>query len=237
MSPTCSAEPGPIVPSGLPMSSTLLVETPDQLAAIRAPGVNLCVWRRDVSPQLHRYIQAVVTCRNIKQTAVTHTEPPDVDELLQCLPDEAERELFGADLRELVRLYGAATGARRAALKLESFGGNLCESFHVDWVGVRLICSYSGPGTEWLDNAQVNRDRLGPGGKGLPDEVSGLLLPGARIGRMERFAIGLMKGERWPGNGGKGLIHRSPRILGSGERRVLFKIDGLGEGSGSPEGS
>jgi hypothetical protein len=45
------------------------------------------------------------------------------------------------------------------------------------------------------------------------------------VERLDRYAIALMKGEKWPGNRGNGLVHRSPRIIGSGQRRVLFKID------------
>lgn len=71
----------------------------------------------------------------------------------------------------------------------------------------------------------LDRAFLGPAAGDLPDEHSGLLLPGAVVHRLERFAVAVMKGERWPGNSGKGLLHRSPRIASSGRRRVLFKID------------
>ncbi len=78
---------------------------------------------------------------------------------------------------------------------------------------------------EWLENGAINRDKLGPGSGGLPDEVSGLLRPGARIEQLARLEVGLMKGERWPGNQGSGLVHRSPHMGDTGAKRVLFKID------------
>jgi hypothetical protein len=34
-----------------------------------------------------------------------------------------------------------------------------------------------------------------------------------------------MKGDTYPGNAGRGLVHRSPSIEGSGQTRVLFCLD------------
>ena len=38
--------------------------------------------------------------------------------------------------------------------------------------------------------------------------------------------VALVKGERWVGNEGRGLIHRSP-ALPAGERRLLLTLDWL----------
>jgi hypothetical protein len=134
-------------------------------------------------------------------------------------------DAFARDVRFLSDLFAGITGVEALNVKLECFGGGLCERFHVDLVQLRLICSYGGPGTEWLEEAFVNRARLGPDAGGPADEESGLLLPGATVWRMDRFAVGLMKGERWPGNSGRGLVHRSPYGTTADVRRSLFKID------------
>jgi hypothetical protein len=36
----------------------------------------------------------------------------------------------------------------------------------------------------------------------------------------------LLKGERWQGNEGRGLVHRSPPLV-AGERRLLLTLDWL----------
>jgi hypothetical protein len=146
--------------------------------------------------------------------------------MLKGLPHEEGRHELQADLEQLVRLYANLTESKSIQVKLESFGDDHCERFHADWVPLRMICSYAGRGTEWLDDADVDRRLLGPAAGDLPDEISGLMSQGACVGSMERFAVGLMKGELWPGNRGRGLIHRSPRIQGSNQRRVLLKIEG-----------
>ena len=135
-------------------------------------------------------------------------------------------DLFRADIKGLVQRYVALTDAKRVTMKLESFGGTLCERFHTDSVQLRLICTYAGPGTQWLANEDVDRHRLGLGAGGLSDEMSGLIRPGAAIGGLDRCAVGLMKGDKWPGNRDRGLVHRSPRITGTATRRLLLKIEG-----------
>ena len=206
-------------------TSTVFSDDPGDLRRITEPGVNLCLWRRSVPPELEHYIDCFVLPRTIKRTTSIQVASVNLDEFLQDIPATDGLAHFRTDIDELVQLYAELTGAVRLSLKLESFSTNLCERFHTDQVHLRLICSYAGPGTEWLDNADVNRAKLGPGSEGRPDEKSGLLLPGARVRQMPRFAIGLMKGDCWPGNRGYGLVHRSPRIIDRKLRRVLFKIE------------
>jgi hypothetical protein len=220
MTQTCSRQA-----VSLPASSTLLVEDPAALAAIHRPGVNLCVWRRPVSPRLLRFIDTVVLPRNVKRVLTCDSAASLIEELLQDIPGGDERDWFEEDIRGLVKLYAALLGAERVTLKLESFGGALCERFHVDWVKLRLICCYAGPGTEWLDSRHVDRSRLGPQPGDPADEYSGLLREGAVIRRLDRFAVGLMKGQLWPGNQENALVHRSPHVEDASLRRVLFKID------------
>jgi hypothetical protein len=85
------------------------------------------------------------------------------------------------------------------------------------------------PGTEWVEDACLDRAKLGPGSGGVADEESGLLRQGAQIQCTERYTVGLMKGSLWPGS--KGLVHRSPRTRIPPTQRVLFKIDVAGEQS------
>jgi len=208
-----------------PAASAVLVGGPEELVAIHEPGINLCIWRRALPEEVERFVDTSVLPRDIKRLVTCSAADPAIDDLLQDLPAEPGLAVLRDDMRELARHCARLTGARQLTLKLESFGSNLCERFHVDRVPLRLLCSYAGPGTQWLDSSDVNRAFLGPAAGGLADEDSGLLRLGAAIQHMERFTVALMKGECWPGNSGNGLVHRSPRIASSGQRRVLFKID------------
>ena len=88
--------------------------------------------------------------------------------------------------------------------------------FSVDHVVCRMICTYLGPGTEWLPEAQVNRNAFDqPSGSAdkCNNETS--------IQRLGEGSVALLKGERWPGNEGRGLVHRSPAASADQPRLVV----------------
>ncbi len=190
------------------------------LERIREPGVLLAVYRRAVDPIVQQFVDGVLSSQALRRTAV------DLGGLLDGLLGEPGGEAFREDLNWQVDLFRRLTGCHRVRLKLEGFAGSLCERFHIDRVPLRLVCSYAGPGTEWVEDRDVNRAKLGPGSGGLPDEESGLLRDGCRVRRLDRFDVGLMKGSLWPES--HGLVHRSPRVGDASIRRVLFKIDVAG---------
>lgn len=95
----------------------------------------------------------------------------------------------------------------------------MCPLFHVDNVSLRLIVTLQGPGTEWLANEQVQRKHLG---KGSNKKV---VREGAMIQQLKPFQVALLKGEEYPGNFGKGLVHRSPEPEIGTDSRWFFRLD------------
>lgn len=126
-------------------------------------------------------------------------------------------------LRELVELYAVLADAESVGLRLAVTRGRPCPRFHVDRVGLRLICTLRGPGTEWLDETDVDRRWLGAAG--IADEASGLLRASAVVHRLGTGDVGIFKGESWPGNHGRGAVHRSPAP--DGGWRLLVTLDSL----------
>jgi hypothetical protein len=94
-----------------------------------------------------------------------------------------------------------------------------CRRYHVDRTHLRLLCTYRGPGTEWLTNDQV--ERLAQA-SGAPNEE---IIRFGEPSQFEPFWVGILKGDAFPGNARHGLVHRSPPIKGSGQTRVLFCLD------------
>lgn len=60
-----------------------------------------------------------------------------------------------------------------------------------------------------------------------PDEVSGLIGADTRIESVASFSVALLKGSLWQGNGGRGVIHRSPAIPVDALPRVVLALDGM----------
>jgi hypothetical protein len=95
----------------------------------------------------------------------------------------------------------------------------MCPLFHVDSVNLRLIVTLHGPGTEWLADSDVNRKQLGKGSNHK------ILRDGALIQQLKTFQVAFLKGEEYPGNYGKGLVHRSPALTSVDEARWIFRLD------------
>jgi len=147
--------------------------------------------------------------------------------------DPVAAAAFTADLRELARSFALLTGATRLGFRLTRLEGPMCPRFHTDFVGVRLLTTYCGTGTEWLEHESVDRQFLGHRSGGKEDEVSGLLRPGAVVHRLPEFAVGLLKGEAWPGNLERGIVHRSPAARRL--PRILLSLDVLAQDDGGRE--
>lgn len=204
-------------PSAGVSSAHVWVSRPADLAEIYREGVNLCVWRRAASPILSEWLGTLSTRPPLNLVQRMAAEHVDLREALEELPDSPEREAWVEDLHFVVRLYADLFEARGVGVRLTTLDREMCPRFHVDRVGVRLLCTYTGPATEWLENADVERGALGAGG----GEV---LRPDCRIQRLGRFEVALLKGEAWPGNTGNGLVHRSPAVR-AGQPRIMLSID------------
>jgi len=200
----------------------LLGEDPEILHCINEPELNLSLWQRAPLASVARevaYLRATdlpdVRCRT---SAATFEE--DIGALL--MRRGLDPQAFGgwlADLRRLTNLFCVICAGRDLTARLETTEVDGCPRFHVDRTHLRLLCTYRGPGTEWLTNEQVDRDAQGSGAP------NGRIVRFGEPSRFEPFWVGIMKGDAYPGNAGRGLVHRSPPIGSSGRTRLLFCLD------------
>lgn len=203
----------------LPAGPHSFVWAPEALTDIYREGVNLCVWRRGVDARLSAWLSWLAGAQDLEVIARLSGNALDLRGPLARLQGEAMFEAWLEDLNFLLRLYADLMGAEAVGVRLNTLSSDMCPRFHVDRVGVRLLCTYAGPATEWLENSQVVRSALGATGE-VPR-------PGARVQTLERFDVALLKGEAWPGNTGNGAVHRSPAIAKDGLRRLLLSIEAI----------
>jgi hypothetical protein len=198
--------------------------TPEALARILEDPINLAVWQRQ--PPLH--------IAEFASLLLSLNEPLAESLCLELSDEEAEPDLTGvaagfrdlegyegfiADLKWLTSAFACLLGAKRIGLRLRALDKAMCPRFHVDHVPVRLITTYAGIGSEWLKEGVMDRQQLGqPNAE--PQDAQ-------RIQRLASGDVALLKGEKWHGNEGFGLIHRSPQ-LALGERRLILTLDWLG---------
>ena len=192
-------------------------ETPLVLTDVLQDGVNLAVWRRRLPPQLEDFAELVVSLGQPLSDQwvidVDEQQMPVMSDLLREAADLQGYEAFVADVAWLVAAYTCLVGARRVGLRLRVLTGPMCPRFHVDNVPLRLLTTYAGPGSEWL------REQESPRG-----ELHTAQVPVNNIQKLHVGEVAVLKGEKWQGNEGAGLVHRSP----SGQQgRLLLSLDWL----------
>lgn len=216
-----------------PTACTREVTEPGGWAALHDPAVQIVVWNRPPEPRIGGFAAAVLATIDFEVRAVVAAgaiagfDPLPAAARAQD-PEAAER--LAADIRELLAMFAEFTGARELGVRFARLDEAMCPRFHTDNVGVRLLTTYVGPGTEWLADAEADRSRLGHRSHGVSDRKSGLLRAGAKVRHVPPFAVALLKGAAWPGNAERGAIHRSPAVRG--QARVLLSIDVLGQVDG-----
>lgn len=208
-------------------ATVIMAAEPAGLAAIHRSSVNLALWIRRLPAALaddaawiagepfsfeHRIeIGPINMRRRITKFLDAAVSPP-----------RPSRPLLASDMARLVRLFSALGGFSRIKLRFELLDHDACRRFHCDRIGLRLLCTYHGPGTEWLPEDAVDRSALGGGCN------RDVCRDPRRIQRLAAGTVGIFKGEAHPGNAGRGIVHRSPPITRGGMRRLVLCLDGAG---------
>ena len=184
------------------------------LTKIYQPAINLCVVERQVDTELKTFVGHLLKLSNpVGFVASIDFASFDFFSLLPQTGHLPGYREFCKDVAALTALYCDLFELRRVGLRLNTLDHAMCPKFHVDSVTCRLVCTYGGVGTEWLEDAYADRRKLGSGSGGLSDELSGLILDDNAIHKMPPYAIGLLKGRHWEGNEQHGAIHRSPKLM------------------------
>jgi hypothetical protein len=205
-----------------PASPHAVGNRPDVLHRILDPGVNLSLWQRPAQQAIRRELSHLQASHLPDVRCWTSPASFD-DDLCMLLKqqglDPVAFKNWRIDLGRLAELFFGVSKGRDVLLRLETTEDDGCRRFHVDHTHLRLLCTYRGPGTEWLNDAQVDRVAQASG------EPNDCIIRGGEPSQFEAFWVGILKGEAYPGNAGHGLVHRSPPIAGSGQTRVLFCLD------------
>lgn len=192
-------------------ATALLSRDTADLAALLDDGCTVAILARGLPPAVAAYTEAAAR-EEAWGGGFRLTFAPDETPYAGLLPDLPGREAMAADLGFLATLYADLVGCPRVGLRLEVTAAAMCPRFHADRVGVRLLCTYRGPGTEWIDPA-------------FADPAAALAQGGVR--HAERGDIVMLKGDAWPGNAGRGALHRSPDVPVADAPRVLAAIDAI----------
>ncbi|WP_159813205.1 DUF1826 domain-containing protein [Pseudomonas sp. 18058] len=196
--------------------------TPETLTKILQDDTNLAVWQRQLPLHISDFAQLLLSlneplAESLCLELANEDAEADLTGLASGFRDLEGYEGFIADLKWLVSAFACLLGAKRIGLRLRVLDKAMCPRFHVDHVPVRLITTYAGVGSQWLKEGTMDRQQLGQANAE----------PQAQIQQLNSGDVALLKGEKWHGNEGFGLIHRSPQPA-AGERRLILTLDWLG---------
>ena len=183
------------------------------LAGVLDPGARIATWQRPLPPGLDAAATALL--RHAPFVACAEDTP---DAALAALAAKLPIPLaaaLAADIRLLAQGFAALIDRPVIRIRLEALVGHGCHRWHADAVGLRLLATYRGPGTEWLDlpgGARAAR-RLDPAALPVPPQ------------RLHAGAVAVLKGEAFPGHAGQGCIHRSPPNPDHAPPRLVLCLD------------
>lgn len=202
---------------------------PGILSEIYQPELNLVYWQRETDVQALEYAQYLAgpDCYFSSKSSVLG-EAEVVGWLNEVLPEHSGKAAFVEDVAMLADMFSCLFDLSNVGIRLQSLQRAMCPKFHVDKVPCRLVTTYTGATTEWLENSTVDRSGLGAGSRAdkakVPNEQSGLVYTEADIKRVPEQSVVLLKGEGWWQNEGNGIVHRSPQASAS-EPRVFLSFD------------
>jgi hypothetical protein len=187
----------------------------DRLADIREPGTDLVIWQRTISPQLTDWLDHcdAVCLPHLRILVVPGDFRCAIEPLLDTngLPRGNLRNRLVNDMGGLVSVYADITLCGLVDVRLESIDHDACWKFHRDNVEARLLTTYRGPATQWIQP---------------PHAEQALREQQEFDGPVENLHLGdvaIFRGSS--ANPDEGIVHRSPRMAGTGASRLLLCLN------------
>jgi hypothetical protein len=189
-------------------SQALIAGNVDVLSGIRDPDVTIAIWERTPPCDVHTLIAADI--KTVRVSATLPTLPALVDHAMAGAgyPAGPVRTLILDDITMLADRFARIMDAKAVEVRLEHITTNACKKFHADYVTARLITTYCGQGTQWLDGDDADDCDCGD-----PHNIQ----------QMAAGDVAILKGHRWSEDAP--AIHRSPPIEGTGEARLVLVLN------------
>ncbi len=194
------------------------------LAAINRPDMELVIWRRTLPLCLATWLERTDASRLpdirvlVRPGDLRRAVEPHLDD---CgMPQGDMRDLLIGDVDDLVSAFSRVTQTDLVDVRLEHVSHDACWKFHRDCVEARLLTTYRGPATEWVQ----------------PRHAKQALREQKRFkGPLEHLRIhdvAIFKGSC--AGAGSGIVHRSPPIAGTGRTRLLLCLNKPSDASPEP---
>ena len=189
---------------------------PGVLEHIHQTELNIAIYQRETE-QLSREVAKLLDQKLELRLSGS------MDTILQVLESTIDADsypLITRDIKELFEQFKDISKAVDFRLMLATVNNNMCRRFHTDVNDLRMLCTYSGPGTLWLTEDNINRKALD-----TTADNDRIVIDESKVMQVGTGDVVMLKGAIYPKDGTKAIVHRSPTIEESGERRLLLRFD------------
>lgn len=203
------------------LSHAIIGDTADALPLIARPERNIAIWRRPLPLCLRHFAQAMAEQAE-QDVCFWLDAKQDAGQAAQRAfaaagwPAGIGSQAMAADIAQLAKAMRKAGSGKRLHVDIGRVRNDACRYYHTDRLHLRLLCSYAGPGTEWIPEDAVDRGMLG---KGMNAAV---LRDPARLQHLQTGWAALLKGDGR--HNPRGIVHRSPPLQ-PGQNRLVLTID------------
>ena len=214
-----------------PRPHFLASDQPAVLRRIREPGVNLCLWTRAADPRAAVAVRALLSARDPLALDLAAPTPARLAAgLLEVIRRPSATGRAGArhlaeDIVALAAHFSAVAETRHPRVRLTRVEDDCCALFHADTLRVRMLCTYAGDGTQWLENDNVRRDQLGSQGRTLDEATRAIVVDLAAIRTIPAWHVAALKGRAWPGEEDNAIVHRSAPVAERSAHRLVLCLD------------
>jgi hypothetical protein len=195
----------------------------NSLSNIRNRHYNIAIYERSASinPMLIAFLKTLINIgfKDFKAT----TNSLEVGALLYKHFKEVNimgLDLFINDIVELVKEFSQISKSKSIRVDLSFITNDQCRIFHTDIMDLRMLCTYYGEGTLWLENDNVNWKEYG-----CCNEDEKLVKDVSKINQISTFDVALFKGALYPDTSINAVLHRSPQIEKNKSERILLRLD------------
>ncbi len=203
------------------LNSWAIGNCPTVLEQIQQDHVNIVIYERDVDCLTSEILPLLD--KNIELSA-----SGDTDSIVNKLKFDLAYQKLGLqnlnmlikDIELLLLHFKKISKCQSFRLLLATIDTDMCRRFHTDSNDLRMLCTYSGPGTLWLAEDNVNRQALNSCGAN-----DCIVLDESKIQQTSTSSVVILKGSTYSNSGSKAAVHRSPDIKKLGEKRLLLRID------------
>lgn len=146
-------------------------------------------------------------------------------ELVRPISCEGSRFWMRRDIEELIAVLLTRLGDQRLRVQLGPVRTDQCRKFHVDFLTERLLCTYVGPGTEWIPDDAVDWSAIENPPQCPREANQAICRDPSQIRRALGGDVLILRGRHFAGS--RGVVHRSPPIEEAGLKRVVLTISGV----------